>query len=313
MFAAPGDIAGVPIRCLMPRSRRHHLVPQFYLRRWADERGRIAVFPVDGSRPYVTSVANAAVETDFYTIEGDDGQMLDDIEVAVMGAVEPEAADAMRRIDESLWPVDLEARTGLANFLALQLVRGWHFRDMTGSITEAMVRSVNRHLVQHPEAIQEALRHGGHSELSPEELARQVAWMADDSNFRVQQHPNASIRAMLETAAEMVEHFGLMSWWLATATTGSFITSDRPIALWHRMSHQLPVGLLNAQEVTLPLDPKKCLLMKWDFHSEIKWEATEEEVQTFNMLTAAMATKQIYAHPSALETGLEPFLGHPPT
>lgn len=297
----------------VPRRRRHHLIPKFYLRRWADERNQIAVFPVDGSSPYLANVDNAGVEVDFYSVETEEGVWVDDVEALVMGPVETAAGVAMRRVDEGLWPADLDARTGLANFLALQLVRGWRFREMTQSVADALVRGVNEHLARNPQAMSRALDYAGEPALSPDELEVQMRRMRDSANFEVVEHPNASIRAMLQIASEFVEAFGNMSWRLGDAVAGSFLTSDHPIGLWHPESHEYPVGLLNAREITLPLDPTKCMLLQWNREPELRWRASEEEVRVLNALTAASASKQIYAHPSALDQGLSALIGPTPS
>ena len=48
--------------------RKHHLVPEFYLRRWANEDDRIRVTEVEDHHSYVTNVNKAARETDFYNL-----------------------------------------------------------------------------------------------------------------------------------------------------------------------------------------------------------------------------------------------------
>jgi hypothetical protein len=58
----------------MAEPRRHHLVPESYLRRFADERDQVRVVSrTDPGHTFVTGITNTAVERDFYTVETDDG------------------------------------------------------------------------------------------------------------------------------------------------------------------------------------------------------------------------------------------------
>ena len=57
--------------------RRHHLLPQFYMRSFADEEDQLSVVPRSGgtgpTKPYTASPENILVERDFYAVTDDDG------------------------------------------------------------------------------------------------------------------------------------------------------------------------------------------------------------------------------------------------
>lgn len=55
------------------RARAHHVLPQFYLRAWADSNDVVAMLTRTG-REVMTGTAALAVETDFYTLTAPDGQ-----------------------------------------------------------------------------------------------------------------------------------------------------------------------------------------------------------------------------------------------
>ena len=63
------------------RSKRHHYIPQFLIKNWADELGRVWVYNQKEQRIYRTSTANVFVARDLYTYqEGLDGPKSDEIE-----------------------------------------------------------------------------------------------------------------------------------------------------------------------------------------------------------------------------------------
>ncbi len=104
----------------MSTSRRHHLLPQFYLRRFASAGEQIRVVARDGSKSFITSVAKAAAETDFYTVETKNGpsQELEKL----LSQVEDLGASAIEQTIAS-FPPSPEVRVNLATFIAFQFTR----------------------------------------------------------------------------------------------------------------------------------------------------------------------------------------------
>src|SRR5687768_9881753 len=52
-------------------ARKHHLVPEFYLSRWAAE-GQLRVTEATSRHTYLTTPSKAAIETDFYRIDAEE-------------------------------------------------------------------------------------------------------------------------------------------------------------------------------------------------------------------------------------------------
>ncbi|MFE4949569.1 DUF4238 domain-containing protein [Leifsonia sp. NPDC056665] len=104
--------------------RRHHLVPRFYLDRWAD-RGRVRVVDLwEGRRAFELSPERAAIETDFYRFE----EPVDGVSPVFwevwLSVVEERASLAFDRIEgEGLASMNSDDHEWLALFLAVQLVR----------------------------------------------------------------------------------------------------------------------------------------------------------------------------------------------
>ena len=69
-------------------SRRHHYVPQMYLRGFADEADLVWVFDRQNNSYLHQGVMNTAVKKDFYTITGPDGQKNDSVEQMMANMVE---------------------------------------------------------------------------------------------------------------------------------------------------------------------------------------------------------------------------------
>lgn len=105
----------------MSVAKRHHTVPQFYLRRFANGE-RIATVRLPGDQRFVQSVRKAASETNFYAVVGhEDGP---DVFEKLLSSIEGDASRAFGRIASGTWPLEQADRWTLANFVALQAVRG---------------------------------------------------------------------------------------------------------------------------------------------------------------------------------------------
>jgi len=106
---------------------RHHLIPQFFLKRFANEQNQLLMVDGKSGKASMTHVKNAAVETGFYTIETDAGPS-DEVE-EFLSKVESATAEALRTLDGGTWPLLDRERGALASFIALQVVRGRDFRS----------------------------------------------------------------------------------------------------------------------------------------------------------------------------------------
>lgn len=79
----------------------HHMVPQFYLRRFADAGRKLAVVHRGDGSIQQRSVRQAAAETDFYAFETLEGDRSYEVENA-LSQVESAAAPAIARVLRTL-------------------------------------------------------------------------------------------------------------------------------------------------------------------------------------------------------------------
>jgi hypothetical protein len=111
-------------------TKLHHTVPQFYLRGFADENGKITTVALPGTRRYTTPTKGTGAANHFYAIEGHpDGKDAFEKSLAV---IEADAAVVFRTVASGTWPLTPEDRAILACFIALQAVRGPNHRRNIG-------------------------------------------------------------------------------------------------------------------------------------------------------------------------------------
>jgi hypothetical protein len=278
-----------------------HTVPRCYLRRFADQRERIRVFNRNKQNPpFVTGIGNVAVERDFYALERTFGRS-QDIERR-LGTIDGEACAALAKLGNGVWPVSPSDREILSNFIALQLTRGTRFREFLKEIATDMMKLASRVQATVPGAV--------------EAIAGDNATAEDIEDFRailregrVEVTPNrsAAIIDALKVAEELVPIIGVKSWNLVKTDGLRIVTSDNPVTLWRKPlgpHDNWGVGIQTADEVALPVDPQRALVLRHPYPGEEEFvrEADHDAVRTLNSRTILQAHRWVYAHPDHRQT-----------
>ena len=108
----------------MSTPKRHHTVPEFYLRRFAVDGNVQVALRDDLRKSFPQSIGNATVQKHFYSIDTD-AERSTEVEAFFANVVEPLGARSIRRIiDEGFFPPAPGLRDQLSTFCAFQFVRG---------------------------------------------------------------------------------------------------------------------------------------------------------------------------------------------
>jgi len=111
------------------RARRHHILPQSYLRQFACEE-KVYVLDFQLAKQYRTNVLNAACIDDFYTVETTEKPEDDCVEQKFMPFIEGLLGPIFSaRVKNLLIPQGGDWAV-LANYVALMYVRGPWFRQI---------------------------------------------------------------------------------------------------------------------------------------------------------------------------------------
>lgn len=293
----------------MPVAKRHHTVPQFYLRGFS-RNDQLGTVRLPGDKRFVQSVRKAAAEMNFYSVDGhEDGP--DAFEKA-LSTIEGEAARVFSLISNGVWPLELEDRGTLAYFLALQAVRGPEQRRNMEHVAAQMTRL--------------EIGYGGRANVANwvrrnrgvlvSEEESQTIWdqatRPEGPPIRLQ--PIAHIKQIVELADALLPYLIGRPWLLVRFDKRSLVTSDTPVGLVPR-SDQEPwsgVGFLTAWGITFPLTRKLGLLLT-DGMVVANAGGTVEHVQAglldraetgttlmekfFNEITIGSASQWLYHHP----------------
>ena len=247
-------------------SRRNHVVPKSYLRRFAKD-DRVNTVNVKTRKTLANvHVAQVAVVRDAYRPDGIVVPVHFDIEGEI-AELERDFAHALRQLGES-FPPDPRTRALVADFVVFQLIRQPGKQKVNGEDRRVEWLLTLGLLMNDPD--------------DPErrEIMNRSELLADRQTLR------AAISDRRWVLFEVPE-----------AGTKEFITSDAPVYLTsesgaHESTHA------EADTVYLPLDRRHMLAMRRGTSTdERRIPASTKHVTDLNQMTARSAIRFVYAHP----------------
>jgi hypothetical protein len=291
-----------------PVARRHHTVPQFYLRGFA-KNDRIATVRLPGDQRFVQSVRDASVAKDFYTVEGHENG--DDVIEKALSEVESTTATVFKTIAGGTWPLSFDDRMSLGYFIALQATRVPAQRRTMDHIAQQVLR------LQVGASGKAALRRqlqrlGG--EVTDQRLETIWEQATRPEGPPIHQPKTQHIMQMFEFAEEFLKYIVGRPWSLVRFDRRSLFASDAPVGLirnpedepWHG------VGYMTVWGITFPLARKLGLLMSSPqplIDREIPVEEIHQGIadntqlgtvkleRFFNQHTVENASKWLFHHP----------------
>ncbi len=242
------------------RRKRHHYVPAFYLRRFADSQNQLQAYRRNDERHVARMpVRSAAVEAGLYMVEDSASEATDAAEIAI-SEIEAEIAPAFDALLAGPWPPKHEVRGLVANMVAFQAVRTREMLHTFEGMWDAMAKLGMSVLTR--DQLRQLIIDAGDGEPSNKELDETMSGIQDFDGYRVEIHPNVMVETMMRTAVDFVQPVADRSWFLQVCSEPLIITSDTPVVA--HSSGGAPAGLLNAEEIWFPIDPYHNLLMVLD-------------------------------------------------
>lgn len=268
------------------RPVRHHVLPQFYLRAWADAQGLVAMRD-RSARPEVrTGTAALAVEKDFYSVESPDGEKDSSVEEG-LAMIDAEGAAVHKALRNLEFPLAPEQKEAFASWLGLQWVRGRSSRASGSELADKMQKMLIRfglenaevgetHQDDAPEApdlveqerdriIEESAGPGVPiPDFSHLDKGQRDALAAELDEGRFVLPRARQLQTMLQMAPEAAIPFRDAEWHLLGFEDPVLFTSDEPILLDRLPRPEnrfLGIGPASADSLSVPLSPSLCLMM----------------------------------------------------
>ena len=218
----------------MKLSRRHHYLPQMYLRGFADDDELLWVFDRKNNTYIHQGILKTAVKKDFYTVVGPDGQKTDAVEQMLANIVEDPMKHIIERLDKKNLNWQGEDRAVLALFVALLRTRNPAFDKDQNELTEQIHRWWVKARHPSPEVVEESLRE--YEQNSGEEMsdvsAQEIFDMIRDDQYEINNPRQNNIKMMMSLALEIAQAVFSLKWEILAAPKDcSFITCDNPFTV----------------------------------------------------------------------------------
>lgn len=241
------------------RRKRHHYLPEGYLKAWADDNGRVAARKRDLPGSFVTGTKNVALEANLYSINMGD-YWDDSLEVALSETVEADLPALLEELRTRRAPKrGTDQRRAIAELVAIQHVR------TPARIGQVLFSTVAREAIGQYPMTDTAMREYLTGLYGQEPTDGEVRGAVDYANFDQKQPPTKAdaLQMLIEIALGRIAPFlEQRAWRVEVCWQGRFITTDRPIGLWHaRPAPFEGIGLESAHEVRFPLGPNHLLVI----------------------------------------------------
>jgi hypothetical protein len=278
----------------MSEPRKHHYLPQFYLRGFSANGRSIFQIEKRGDRAYPSSIRDTAAIRDYHE--------LDTVGAEDPGTVEKQLAHVETQLAQGLAATlrsgitTPEIHSLLIQLVALLRVRVPAFKATIEAHLQGIVRSTGLMMERRgafpppPKGFEDILR--------MDNLLINISnWKLLETMFTI-----AADRDVFNMLAAMRPTL------LRAPEDASFLTCDQPVAIFHPTASPKDtygIGIVHpGTEISVPLSSRALLLLSWSSEPPVDREATPDEIAEFDRRTVVMADALVFA-PDASGSAIE--------
>lgn len=287
-------------------ARRHHYVPQFYLRGFCREPDHPRLFVVDTEKrtSFYTTPANVAVELDFHTIDSP-GQPPDVIETK-LAELEGEISVGLARIRESRSLQNDEDSALLFTFIALLLIKNPGMRNRISDAVGKAEMYRSQMMASNPKVWESEMeRAKQEGSIEPDSDTEQLRELVLKGAFKIGLSVPGHLSLEFSLLPEIITLVAARKWLLlCTRDNGTgFVTSDNPVTLtwFDQEGAQYPPGLgLRTTQLIFPVSNELAAIGTFEYDARLI-DADEDFVAKINGNTILLRNRQVYARDSDFE------------
>jgi len=301
-------------------AKYHHINPRFVLKGFADANQRIRTIRLPDRKGHTSVIERTGGENHLNSIPGHPSGA-DVFERALGAGIETDVAILFERIVKGEWPLPEPDRDTLAEFVALQMLRGpERRRQMESAAGELFSKAVGQ--LGRKDFGRYASDTVG-NELSDAEIDEMWAVVTSPHGFTIPRTARDHIEMMGEATGEVAGFLAYRPWTLVHFGDDlSLITSDSPVSLVapEQTGPWMGVGVRDARLVVYPVTRRLGLVMRNPFDgrnptddlSDMNEKARSgalddrepgnaQTARLLNACTAAHALNNVYHHPDDAE------------
>jgi hypothetical protein len=292
----------------MTRPKRQHYIPEFYLGHFVDEKGQVWTYDQAADKVWSATPDQTAVETNFYSVENDEGRYIDELEKWLAG-VESDAASVYPKLLGGEIPKDQD-RADFSVFLSSLLTRSPASIRSAAHVSALMLdriatmqfadRKRFERFVDRYDADQGVVT-------SPEMRDAVFEFQKEKSKYTLQVSQKMGLVSFGSTD-EFTKIFFNMKWSLGVSRGQHLITSDNPVTRFCPPHAKHPMfgdgGFMNKHViVTIPLSPVVLLELTWtENETDGLTPLPRHAGRNYNRIRAARSERYLYA--SKFDSGI---------
>lgn len=283
-------------------ARRHHYVPEFYLKGFAVARKKghqLIAFDGKSRKAFPAATHNVAVEKDFNRVEIE-GHPPDVFENA-MAQFETNAASALERSIAAKSIQQTEDRSYLFNLIGLLGMRNPRLRERWRDFQERIAKQIMSLATATPERwasqVARAKAEGYISKDADTDYAKMRKFVTEEK-YRVEVRTEHHIALEMKGLDAILPYLFKRKWALLKCSdnSGGFVTSDHPVCLmWSDPKKRGPVGHgLPGTEVLFPICSRLAMVGSFEIQED-EIVAPEELVAAVNGTIIQFSERHVYA------------------
>lgn len=283
-------------------ARRHHYVPQFYLKGFAVARKKshqLIVFDRKSHRSFRAATENVAVEMDFNRVKVE-GHPPDVVETT-MAKFEGEAAPALERIIAAKSIRQVEDRTWLLNLIGLLAVRNPRHRETWRDFQERIAKMIMVLATATPERWASQVRQaqaGGYMSKDADTNYAKIRKFVTEGQYSISVPTERHIEMEMIALDAILPYLFKRKWALlkCEGKCAGFATSDHPVCLmWSDPQARGPVGHgLAGTELVFPICSRLAMVGSFEIEED-EIVAPEHLVAAVNGAAIQFSDRHVYA------------------
>lgn len=279
------------------RSKRHHIVPKFYLSGFASEKNQVETLDLRTGSVYRANISDACLENDYFSLPVDE-QIAADAYENHLSEHEGHAASALKKVFSGEWPIPADDRLAIATWLAYQHVRVKRRRVSFSETHSQMIKLVVG--LSNPEQVRSWIESNEGKPLSDEALAWEISDLTKLAGPEINLPAIHHIQLMERLLPVVAKRIWFSSWILIRFERKTLITGDTPVVLLpgDDRPEWSGLGLLNAKSWLVPLGRRTGLEINYSMeYGDIEILGTTAFANIFNEAAKASARQYIYCNP----------------
>lgn len=284
-------------------ARKHHYVPQCYLRGFIASNEKISqleVIDLQQRRHFKSNIKNLACKRDFNKIVAEDVDP--NILESNLSSFESDLATILKKVATAS-PINETEIKIVLTFIAILSVRTPFHRNHFEQVQESMLKMAVSSMLANEERWERQQSKMKESGVDlPEISYEQIKSFHDNDEYTISVGTNRSIGLELHGVQTVFPCLSARSWRLYhTDTNVPFITSDMPVTLMWKDPEKVPRFFrnspgfgMNDTQVVFPLSKNVAMVGEFDMAGG-EFYATPRQVAAINAITVAKCGKRVYA------------------